>query len=235
MALKVISGEYGGRVLSSVRGMGTRPLLGQVREAIFDILGPKAQDAEVWDLFAGTGASGIEALSRGARRVLFLEKSNQALTILRSNLQMLGPVALERSRVIKTDAWDPVILQLDGEEGEVAPDLVFLDPPYAAVGEDPARAAYLARALVDRLAPGGVLCFHFLEGRLDGDDFDSDLSVDMRRWGKSAVAFLRLGGNEVDDLAGERERSLMPEAGGAVEKFDQAVENSGLGMDTGTP
>ncbi|HLU40026.1 MAG TPA: RsmD family RNA methyltransferase, partial [Planctomycetota bacterium] len=86
MSLRVIGGEYRGRVLTTVRGFGTRPLLAQVREAVFNILGQDLTGQEVWDLFAGTGASGIEALSRGARRVAFVEKSNQALQVLRQNL-----------------------------------------------------------------------------------------------------------------------------------------------------
>ena len=185
MTLRVIAGEYGGRVLKSVRGIGTRPLLGQVREALFNILGPRCEDAVVWDLFAGTGASGIEALSRGARAVRFVEKSNQALAVLRENLRLLGPRAEERSVVLKGDAWLPPAV-----EDEAAPDLIFLDPPYAKVGEDPASCAYRATQLAQRLAGGGALLFHFPDGLLDADDFDADLQVVLRRWGRSAVAFL---------------------------------------------
>jgi 16S rRNA (guanine966-N2)-methyltransferase len=191
--LRVIGGEFRGRSLDAVRGFGTRPLLGQVREAVFNILGQDFSDLEVWDLFAGTGASGIEALSRGARRVLFLEKSNQALSVLRRNLDKLGPDAKRRSHVLRMDAWDPPPLVPEGEPAEVAPDVVFLDPPYAQVLDDPVRAAFRARQLVDRLAPDGVLCFHFQEGQLDVDDFDPELGVDLRVWGSTAMAFIRAG------------------------------------------
>ena len=75
MSLKVIAGIYGSRVLQTVRGLGTRPLLGQVKAAVFNILMEQVPGALVWDLFAGTGASGIEALSRGARKVVFVEKN----------------------------------------------------------------------------------------------------------------------------------------------------------------
>lgn len=191
MSLRVIGGEHRGRVLRSVKGFGTRPLLGQVREAIFNILSARMEGAEVWDLFAGTGATGIEALSRGARRVLFLEKSNQALAVLRQNLAMLGPEAQRRSHTLRMDAWDPPPLQPEGEPEEVPPDLIFLDPPYALVAEDPVRSAYRARQLYDRLAQGGVLCFHFEEGTLDRDDFDANLDVELRSWGSTTIAFLR--------------------------------------------
>ena len=191
MSLRVIGGEHRGRILRSVRGMTTRPLLGQVREALFNILTGKVEGAECWDLFAGTGATGIEALSRGAARVSFVEKSPQALSVLRKNLEMLGPEVEARSRVLRADARDLPPLLLDGAEGEVAPDLIFLDPPYALVAEDPVRAAWRAHKLVERLAPGGVLCFHFQVGHLDRDDFDAGLDVDLREWGSSALALVR--------------------------------------------
>jgi 16S rRNA (guanine966-N2)-methyltransferase len=90
MYLRVAGGEYRGRKLRTVAGIGTRPLLAKVREALFNIIGPAIQDAEVWDLFAGTGANGIEALSRGARRAIFVEKGGSALRVLRENLSELG-------------------------------------------------------------------------------------------------------------------------------------------------
>ena len=192
MSLKIIAGEYGSRVLKGVKGNHTRPLLGQVREALFNIVQDWTRNAEVWDLFAGTGASGIEALSRGARRVIFVEKSNQALAVLRSNLDELGPTALQRSHVLKVDAWEPPALMLDGDDAEVAPDLVFYDPPYKAVAEDPVRAAYKAQQLLKRMKPGGILCFHFMEGHLDRDDFDPSLDVDLRSWGTSVIALIEV-------------------------------------------
>ncbi len=199
MALRVISGEFRGRNLNSVKGLGTRPLLGQVREALFNILGDRVAGKEVWDLFAGTGATGIEALSRGARRVVFVEKSNQALKVLRSNLDLLGPKAKARCHVLKADAWQLAPVTPQGEEAEVPPDLVFVDPPFKAVTEDPTKAAYQVRRLLERLAPSGVICLHFLDGYLDEDDFDSDVEVDLRRWGRSAIAVIqrwtRTGGN----------------------------------------
>ncbi|MGE0145024.1 MAG: RsmD family RNA methyltransferase [Planctomycetota bacterium] len=219
MSLRVIGGEYRGRSLRPVKGMMTRPLLGQAREAIFNILGPRVEGATVWDLFAGTGATGIEALSRGAAHVVFVEKARQAIDVLRDNLRMLGDSATSRARVLRGDAWDPVV-----EPGEAAlddPDLIFLDPPYALVAEDPSRTVFRAHALVRRLRPGGVLCFHFERGVLDVDDFD--IPVDLRRYGRCSIAFLRRaedapavrtesdesfeGGEGASDGEGDRERA----------------------------
>lgn len=221
VSLKIIGGEYGGRVLRAVRGLGTRPLLGQVREALFNILQDRVEGAYVWDLFAGTGASGMEALSRGAARVLFVEKNGKALDVLRGNLQMLGDDAVARSAPIRGDAWEPPPMtpgvfgagHRDDEkpaDAEVAPDLVFLDPPYALVAEDPVKCLAKARRLLERTAPHGCVLFHFEAGVLDDDDFGDDLDVDLREWGSTAIALMWRAGEAPERLrrrkAKERER-----------------------------
>jgi 16S rRNA (guanine966-N2)-methyltransferase len=196
MSLKVIAGVYGSRILKSVRGLGTRPLLGQVKAAIFNILGDRVPGSLVWDLFAGTGSTGIEALSRGARRVVFVEKNGRAVEVIRSNLEALGSEATENSTVVRGDAWDPPVQPQPAADGAIspptqaAPDLIFLDPPYSLVAEDPVKAVYRAQVLAHRLAPGGCLVFHFETGVLDEDDFDNNLRVDLREYGDSTIAFL---------------------------------------------
>ncbi len=207
MSLKIIGGEYGGRALKSVRGLGTRPLLGQVRESLFNIIAEKIDGALVWDLFAGSGATGIEALSRGAERALFCEKNGRAIDVLRQNLADLGDDAVDRAVVMRTDAWDPPVMHRaefgasradadpdSASDAEVAPDVIFLDPPYAMVAEDPVKSMARARRLLERTADGGVLVFHFEAGVLDEDDFDDDLEVDLREWGTTAIAFLYRAG-----------------------------------------
>ena len=234
MSLKIIGGEFGGRPLKSVRGMGTRPLLGQVREAIFNILGDRVEDAFVWDLFAGSGASGFEAMSRGAARVLFCEKNGRAIDVLKQNLSTLGDEACERGVVLRTDAWDPPVMhrgafgarRADGDEevvdegadetdfadvepdasdAEVAPDIIFMDPPYAMVAEDPVKSMARARRLLDRTAKNGCVVFHFEVGVLDIDDFDRDLDVDLREWGTTAIAFLWRAGEAPAKVRKQRE------------------------------
>lgn len=215
MSLKIIGGEFGGRVLRSVRGLGTRPLLGQVREALFNILQEEIPGALVWDLFAGTGASGIEALSRGAARVMFVEKNGRAIAVLRDNLQMLGDDALSRSDLQRGDAWDPPRLSADGGD-EGAPNVVFLDPPYALVAEDPVKSLGRAGKLLQRTAPGGCVVFHFEVGALDADDFDDDVDLDLREWGSTAIALMWRKGEAPERLqrrwAKERERATDDDA-----------------------
>jgi len=219
MSLRIIGGEFGGRTLKTVRGMGTRPLLGQVREALFNILGDRIEGAFVWDLFAGTGASGMEALSRGAARVLFVEKNGRAIDILRGNLDSLGEDAVERGVIVRADAWDPPLMHRPifgadrpdrdpdaADDIEVAPDVIFLDPPYSMVAEDPVKSMARARRLLDRTAPGGCVLFHFESGVLDEDDFDGDLDLDLREWGTSVVAMLWRKGDAPEAVHKRREK-----------------------------
>lgn len=207
MSLKIIAGSLRGRPLQSVKGMGTRPLLGQVREALFNILQDRVEDAVVWDLFAGTGANGLEALSRGARQVVFVEKAAKPYRILEENLEALGGDVDGDFQALRGDAWQPPHLVAGGDDGSgeggegdgdpgepppsgARPDIVFFDPPYPAVGEDPAKAVHRATRIAHAMADDGVLLFHFRDGVLHDDDFDSGLATEIRVWGRSAIAFL---------------------------------------------
>ena len=148
--------------------------------------------------------------------VVFVEKSNQALSVLRENLTTLGDDARERSHVIRGDAWEPDPIRPWGEDEEVAPDVVFFDPPYKMVGEDPAKSVWRAQRIAERLAPGGVMVFHFQDGHLDADDFDRE--VELRRWGRSCVAFL--------EQEGERpERAPRTRRAAADDDDDDFVED----------
>ena len=121
--MRIIAGALRGRVLAPVKGR-TRPTAAKVREAIFNILGA-VPEAQVLDLFAGTGALGIEALSRGAAQAVFVEDHPEALKALRRNLETLG--LQDRSRVLPLPA--AAALKKLAARGERF-GLVFLDPPY---------------------------------------------------------------------------------------------------------
>ncbi|HET6465537.1 MAG TPA: 16S rRNA (guanine(966)-N(2))-methyltransferase RsmD [Nitrospiria bacterium] len=122
--MRVIAGEAKGRRLKSPRGTETRPTSDKVKEALFSILGNRIVDARLLDLFAGTGAIGIEALSRGAARVEFVESDRAMADILEKNLTACGFHG--RAEIHRTDAFK-FLKQAHGPY-----DLIFADPPYHA-------------------------------------------------------------------------------------------------------
>jgi len=120
--MRIIAGRHRGRKLKAPRGLSTRPVLARVREALFNVLGD-VTGAQVLDLFAGTGALGIEALSRGAGSLVSVDIGHRQCSIIRENLVELG----EHAEVICTDV--PKALKHLGAEGRKF-DLIFADPPY---------------------------------------------------------------------------------------------------------
>lgn len=124
--MRVVAGQAGGRPLRAPAGRSTRPTADRVREAIFSMLAAVTdlEGAEVVDLFAGSGAMGIEALSRGARRATFVETGAAALAAVRANLAALG-FGPQRAVVVRADA-----VRWSAAGGAGAADVVFADPPY---------------------------------------------------------------------------------------------------------
>jgi 16S rRNA (guanine966-N2)-methyltransferase len=125
MRLRVIAGEFRSRLLKSVPGLDTRPTPDRLREALFNVLTPVIKEAVFVDAYAGTGAVGIEALSRGAKRAIFVERNRAAVEVIRDNLAALG--IADRAEVYTGKA----LLVLE----RVAADIIFLDPPYALARE----------------------------------------------------------------------------------------------------
>ena len=123
--MRVIGGEFRSRKLKTLPGLATRPTPDRLRETLFNVLAPRIRDAMFVDAYAGTGAVGIEALSRGARYSVFLERNREAVEVIRENLASLG---LERKAQVVAG---PVLLRLPQPEA----DIVFLDPPYDAARE----------------------------------------------------------------------------------------------------
>ena len=123
--MRVIAGRYGGRRLHAARGRTVRPTADRVREALFSILGPAVAGATVLDLFAGTGALAIEALSRGARHATCVERDPRALAALGRNVDELG--LADRVTIARGDAVDHA---RRAEQSGATYDIVFCDPPY---------------------------------------------------------------------------------------------------------
>jgi 16S rRNA (guanine966-N2)-methyltransferase len=128
--MRVISGTFRSRQLSAPRGMQTRPTSDRLRETLFNILAPRLDGCRFVDLYAGTGAVGIEALSRGAEHVWFAENAEPALAALRQNLSALK---ISRGFTLE-DRGVGAMLQRLGKLPQPV-DLVFLDPPYEAEDE----------------------------------------------------------------------------------------------------
>lgn len=198
--MRVIAGRLGGRRLSAPKGMATRPTTDRVREALFSVLGDLT-DLAVLDLYAGTGALGIEAISRGARRAVFVESSRPAIVALRKNIDDLGVTS--QARVLA----QPVARAIDLIVHEGPFDLVLVDPPYALLNE----AAVALRKLVARgqafLASGGRLVLEHASRdappALDGQDGQGgqggqgDRALELqstRSYGEASLSFYGLVG-----------------------------------------
>lgn len=188
--MRIIAGEFRGRRIAPPVGRSTRPMLDRVREALFSTLDDRVDGSDVLDLFAGTGSLGLEALSRGADRVRFVERDAAALALLRRNVADLDVAG--RAEVARGDATDPRCWGI--REAQPTPyGVVFVDPPYAALADSDQRRAVLdaVAALVGtRLVPGGVLVLHtpprgLLERELPR------VPLDRREYGRTALWYLR--------------------------------------------
>ena len=133
--MRVIAGEFRSRVLKSLPGLDVRPTPDRMREAVFSILAPRIEGVTFADLYAGTGAVGIEALSRGARRAFFVEQDRKAVGVIRENLKSLG---IEGRADVRQGRASAVLSGLEA-------DIVFVDPPYHLDAEYESTLAGLGR------------------------------------------------------------------------------------------
>lgn len=170
--MRIIGGEWRARRLEAPAGRTTRPTTDRAREAWMSILHPSLPGARVLDLFAGSGALGLEALSRGAAEATFVDDDARAITALRKNLAALG--AADRATIVRTDA-----LRFVKTLGAGAFDIAFADPPYEQG---------LATAMADRwldVAFSRILGVEHSPRELLGGGDDS------RRYGDTAITFYR--------------------------------------------
>lgn len=178
--MRVIAGSAGGIRLDAPRDRGTRPITDRVKETLFGILGERVLDARVLDLYAGSGAIGIEALSRGAAHATFVERSRDATELIRTNLRRTQLEALGDVRAMSVERF------LAGSQVGSPYDLVLLDPPY----DERAILAPLER-LGPMLAPGATVVvkafwrtpIHPPEGLRQWRE---------RRFGETALTFLEV-------------------------------------------
>lgn len=183
--MRLTGGADRGRKLRAPRGSGTRPTASRVREAIFNILGP-APDAPVLDLYAGTGALGLEALSRGAPKVVFVERDSRALAALSRNLRELG---LTDRAVVMGGKVSQSLSRLAAGPERFA--WVFIDPPYAS---EEAQRTLDTLAGSGVLAPGAIIVVEHDKRRMPPESAGELYLCDRRFYGDTGVSFYRATG-----------------------------------------
>ncbi len=151
--MRVIAGEYRRRTLVAPRGMATRPTSDRLRETLFNVLAPRLAGASFLDLYAGSGANGIEALSRGAARVIFIEQAPPGVAAIRANLTSLKVTSGFLLEPRSAAAW----LRAAAAKSVAPFDVVFLDPPYDQAEEYVSTLGALGGEAQSLLAPGGVV------------------------------------------------------------------------------
>ncbi len=190
--MRIIAGTFKGRRLAAVRGR-LRPTAEKVREAVFDILGTAVHQARVLDLFAGTGALGIEALSRGAREAVLVEDHPVALAVLRRNLETLG--LGPKARVMPLSV--PGALKKLAAKREQF-NLAFLDPPYGQGLASSTLASLTALGLL--ASPAWVVAEHSRREKLP-ERFNRLKLWELRRYGDTQVGFYLAGDDpDVEEL-----------------------------------
>jgi len=193
--MRVIAGKAKGRKLRSVPGDVTRPITDRVKESLFNILGDEVIDTLFLDLFAGTGSVGIEALSRGARQAVFIERSRRAIETIKENLKITGLAA--QAEVIRDDVFrflarEPAIPPNFGGERGGAPkekfDLIYIAPPqYQGLW----AKTLLALDGRDFLTEGGLAIAQIFPKEYRNLELKNLSLVDQRKYGSTMLCFYR--------------------------------------------
>lgn len=179
--MRIIGGKYRSRVLSDFAGDEVRPTSDRAKEALFNILSLKLYGARVLDLFAGSGALGLESLSRGAKEVVFNDRAKDSLAIVKKNLATLKiPVNGEEAKLLGAD----FLVCLESMRGSF--DLIFIDPPY--------RLDYGAEAL-EKISEKGLLTENGIAVYERDRAFDGEIAglekYDERKYGKTYFTFFK--------------------------------------------
>jgi 16S rRNA (guanine966-N2)-methyltransferase len=186
--MRIIAGKFRSRQLKSLKGLSLRPTSDRLRETLFNVLAELVVGARFVDLFAGTGAVGIEALSRGAREVIFIEKHAATMALLKKNLESLEIHG--DARTITKDALQ-ALQQIAGEStaSRARVDILFLDPPYAEKAQYADVLAFLGNSSM--LANDAVVVAEHLRSFDLPENFAKLESVRVLRQGDAALTFYR--------------------------------------------
>ncbi|GAC1397956.1 MAG: 16S rRNA (guanine(966)-N(2))-methyltransferase RsmD [Pyrinomonadaceae bacterium] len=185
--MRIIAGQYRGRILKSPSSLHTRPTSDRLRETLFNIIAPRIVEARFLDLCAGTGAIGIEALSRGAKHVTFIDRSRKMCGLIEANLDMLE-VPEDETEVVLSDATEFMrrLMRNESNQREVW-NMIFYDPPYA---DNYAPVLETFGAATDKLLAGdGIFITEHHHKNILKDEYGA-----LRRWrivkqGDSSLSF----------------------------------------------
>ncbi|WP_446745552.1 16S rRNA (guanine(966)-N(2))-methyltransferase RsmD [Silvibacterium acidisoli] len=184
--MRVIAGEYRSRPLAAPKGLDTRPTSDRLRETLFNVLAPRIEGSVFLDLYAGSGAVGIEAISRGAAETIFVEEAPSALKAIRGNLSSLGirgGYALEARKVIAA------VKRLAAASR--AADVIFLDPPYADDDAYDSVLQLFAGECSALLAADGIVIAEHLRKRELNEAYGALARYRVLQQGDAALSFFR--------------------------------------------
>jgi 16S rRNA (guanine966-N2)-methyltransferase len=186
--MRVIAGTYRSRPLIAPKGMETRPTSDRLRETLFNVLAPRMENAVFLDLFAGSGAVGIEAISRGAREAVFVENAEPAMKAIRQNLSSLdirGGYALEQRSATAA-------IKRLATAGRIF-DVIFLDPPYADTNEYESVLHLVGSECSSILAPDAIVIAEHQKKFDLGERYGMLTSYRLLKQGDAALSFFRVG------------------------------------------
>ena len=186
--MRVISGKARGKKLNSLEGITTRPTLDRVKESLFNIIQSRLEEANILDLFAGSGALGIEALSRGAKTATFCDKSSEAIKIIKRNVE--DTKFTEQSTIINTDYI--LLLKKLAKQNQKF-DIIFLDPPFS---KNIATIALENIINMDLLTEDGLLIIETNDVKREEENLKCNKNIeifDKRKYGSVWLIFVRKG------------------------------------------
>jgi 16S rRNA (guanine966-N2)-methyltransferase len=195
--MRIIAGTLRSRTLQAPPGLATRPTSDRLRETLFNVLAPRIEGAHFLDLYGGSGAVGMEALSRGARRVVFVERAASALKILRANLARLG---LKDGCEIYSGT---VAGYLCNEIRGPGFDIVFLDPPYDAAGEYQKALGLLGGDVHGLLCAGAVVIAEHRRKEVLAESYGQLRRTRLLQQGDASLSFYAVNEPQTEEHGGE--------------------------------
>ena len=196
--MRIIAGKYRGRKMKGPPSLQTRPTSDRLRETLFNVLAPRIEDARFLDLCAGSGAVGVEALSRGAAHVTFVDRARKMCGLIEANLDGLG-VPEDQTEVVCSEAAEYLKRRAKKEAG--AFDMIFFDPPYSTDYDFVLK--YLGRHAPRLLAHDGVVIVEHHRKRELKEEFGVLQRYRVLKQGDSALSFYAFAGS-ADILSAKR-------------------------------